>query len=76
MKENKEEQQRFTKQIEHLVISKRLTYIEAIVCHCETTGLEIEVAAKLINRSLKKKLREEGMGLNLIPKPKTSRLPI
>jgi hypothetical protein len=50
-------------------------YIEAIVEYCKQTGLEIEVAATLVNANLKSKLTADAMDLNLL-KEKGSRLPI
>ena len=43
----KDEMAKFAKAIEALVANTDYNYIEAIVEHCKTTGLEIEVAATL-----------------------------
>ena len=50
-------------------------YIEAIVEYCKETGLEIEVAATLINQNLKAKIENDAMDNNML-KEKGSRLPI
>jgi hypothetical protein len=73
---NKEEISDFTRLIESIVITKRVTYIDAVVLHCNNTGLEIEVAAKLIGKGLRKKLKEEAITLSLLPKPKGAKLKI
>lgn len=71
----KEEMSKFAKAIEALVANTDLNYIEAIVQYCKETGLEIEVAASLVNSNLKSKLANDAMDLNLL-KDKGSRLPI
>lgn len=71
----KDEMSKFAKAIEGLVANTDLNYIEAIVQYCKDTGLEIEVAASLVNSNLKSKLTADAMDLNLL-KEKGSRLPI
>jgi len=71
----REEMSKFAKAIESLVANTDLNYIEAICEYCKTTGLEIEVAATLVNANLKAKLASDAMDLNLL-KEKGSRLPI
>jgi hypothetical protein len=71
----KEEMLKFAKTIESLVANTDYNYIEAIVEHCKQTGLEIEVAASLINQNLKAKIESEAMNNNLL-KVKGNRLPI
>lgn len=71
----KDEMAKFAKAIESLVANTDYNYIEAIVEHCRETGLEIEVAASLINSNLKAKITSDAMDLNLL-KEKGSRLPI
>jgi len=71
----KDEMAKFAKAIDGLVANTDLNYIEAIVQYCKETGLEIEVAATLVNSNLKSKLANDAMDLNLL-KDKGSRLPI
>lgn len=72
---NKEEMSKFAKSIESIVAKTDFNYIEAIVEYCKDTGLEIEVAATLVNSNLKAKLASDAMDLNLL-KEKSSRLPL
>lgn len=65
----------FAFEIEKLVSSTDYNYIEAIVEYCKTTGLEIEVAASLINQNLKSKIENDAIEKNLL-KEKVTRLPI
>lgn len=71
----KDEMNKFSKEIENLVSKTGFNYIEAIVEYCVETGLEIEVAATLINSNLKAKLENTAIDLNMV-KVKGSRLPI
>lgn len=71
----KEEITTFSLRIESLVSEKNIPYMDAVVLHCESTGLEIELAAKLISGSLKSKLRIEAEELNFLPKSNTTKLP-
>ena len=71
----REEMSKFAKAIDALVAKTNYNYIEAIVEHCKQTGLEIEVAATLINANLKAKIESDAMDNNML-KEKGSRLPI
>jgi hypothetical protein len=71
----KDEMAKFAKAIETLVASTDYNYIEAILDYCKSTGLEIEVAATLINSNLKSKIEANAMDNNML-KEKGSRLPI
>lgn len=69
----KDEMLKFARAIEELVASTDYNHIEAITEYCKKTGLEIEVAATLVNSNLKSKLEADAQDLNLLPK--TARLP-
>jgi hypothetical protein len=71
----REEMRKFAVKIEGMVANTDYTYLEAIVEYCKQTGLEIEVAASLVNSTLKAKMQEQAEKANLL-KVKTSRLPI
>lgn len=71
----KDEMKKFAFAIDSLVANSNYNYIEAIIEYCKKTGLEIEVAASLINPNLKKKIESEAMGNNML-KIKASKLPI
>lgn len=71
----KEEMRKFAFAIDSMVANTDYNYIEAIVEYCKETGLEIEVAASLINANLKKKLENNAMDLNML-KEKSAKLPI
>jgi hypothetical protein len=71
----KDEMAKFAKAIDGLVANTDYNYIEAIVEYCKETGLEIEVAASLVNANLKSKLENDAMDNNML-KEKGSRLPL
>lgn len=64
----------FSELINNLADELRITRMEAIIHHCETTGMEVDVASSLVSSALKSKLREEAQELNLLKK--TAKLPI
>ena len=67
--------QKFNLDIEEIVLEKNLNYIEAIVYYCEANDIEVEVAAKMINRNTKEKLKANANTLNLLV-DKTRSLPL
>jgi len=71
----KDEMAKFAKSIEEFVANTKYNYIEAIVEYCKVTGLEIEVAATLINSNLKSKTENVALDNNML-KEKGARLPI
>lgn len=71
----KDEMSKFAKAIEEMVADSDYNYIEAIVEYCRETGLELEVAATLVNNNLKAKIESDAMDNNLL-KEKGARLPI
>ena len=71
----KEEITTFSLRIETLVSEKSIPYMDAILLHCEDTGLEVELAAKLISGALKSKIQLEAEELHFLPKSNTTKLP-
>jgi len=71
----KDEMAKFAKSIEDFVIKTNYNYIDAIVEYYKETGLEIEVAATLINSNLKSKIENVALDNNML-KEKGARLPI
>jgi hypothetical protein len=67
---SKEEKNQFSCMIETMALRHGISYLEAILDHCEKTGLEVEVAGTLVNASLKAKLEEEAIKLKFLPKSK------
>lgn len=66
----------FPLQIEDIVKSKRIGYMEAIEVWCTENGKDIIVGADLVKKSpiIKEKIKTEAEDLNLLPR--TSRLPL
>ena len=71
----KDEMKKFAFAIDSIVANTDYTYLEAIVEYCKKSGLEIEVAASLVNNSLKTKIESQAMEHNML-KIKNSKLPI
>lgn len=60
--------QRFAQDIEYIVKTSKITYIDAIVTYCEENNIEIETVPKLISKPLKEKLKCEAIQLNFLKK--------
>jgi hypothetical protein len=56
----------FSKRVEDLVQAKPMPYMDAIIMCSELIGLEVESAARLINKNIKEKLEAEAQDLNLM----------
>jgi len=67
-------QSKFAQDIEHLVISSKINYIEAICTYCEENGIEFESVSKLISKPLKEKLKSEATQLNFLKKTTRAKL--
>ena len=70
----KNEISEFSLMIEELANRLKCTRMDAILEHCNETGLEIEVASTLISSALKGRIREEAQDANMLRK--TSKLPL
>ena len=69
----KEEMLKFAKAIEKMDSETDYNHMEAIVEYCKETGMEIELAASLVNTNLKSKIEADAQDLNMLPK--SQRLP-
>lgn len=72
----KDEMTTFSLTIETLVSKKNIPYMDAVLIYCEETGLEVELAAKLVSGALKSKIQLEAEDLNFLPKSNTTKLPL
>jgi glutaminase len=70
----KEEKNTFSAMIMDRAATLKTDHMDAIVTYCEEVGIEMEVAAALINETLKARLYHEAMELNIVPKE--DKLPI
>jgi len=71
----KDEMLKFAIEIDSIVGIQKSSYIDAVVEYCKITGLEIEVAASLVNPNLRAKIENDAMDKNMM-KEKGSRLPL
>jgi len=71
----KDEMTTFSLTIETIVSEKNIPYMDAVIIYCEETGLEVELAAKLVSGALKSKIQIEAEELNFLPKSNTTKLP-
>jgi hypothetical protein len=68
------DQTKFQLQIEEIVVTNRLSYLDAVVYYCQKNELEPEEVTKLITSNLKDKIKVNAMDEGLIKRE--ARLPI
>ena len=71
---NREEKNNFSMMIMNLAINENIDHMDAVTTYCERHNLEIEVAASMINDSLKSIIEGEAMELRFLPRG--SQLPL
>ena len=67
---------KFAMEIEGIVATEKLNYIDAIVYYCEINELEIESVTKLVSKPLKEKLKWDATQLNFMKKTSRAKLPL
>jgi|APGre2960657404_1045060.scaffolds.fasta_scaffold366829_1 hypothetical protein len=68
--------EKFIKEIENLVKTYNLDYMDAVVHLCEKNNIEIEAAASIIKNNIKIKAKLQATAEDLNYLPKSARLPI
>ena len=71
---SREEKNNFSIMIMEMAIKEKIDHMDAVTTYCERNNLEIEVAATLINDSLKSIIEGEAMELRFIARG--GRLPL
>ena len=66
----------FVAQIEELVKTKRLPYLDAILWVCREKEIEPERIVRFIDKGMKEKLQVEAEATNAIKGPKRNKLPL
>ena len=61
--------------LDAMVRDKKISYMEAILKYIDDVDCEIEMVAKMLNRSIKDKIEAEAYGLNMM-KDRSSKLPL
>ena len=67
---------RFALEIEEIVKSKKISYMDAVILYCEENDIDTGTISPLINKSLKEKIQMEAEKLNLVEKSGTAILPV
>lgn len=58
----------YYEKIKEIVETKKISWFDAILWHCEDTELEVEVAATLISPKLKELIEEDVSKLHMLTK--------
>jgi|TARA_B110000240_G_scaffold84629_1_gene96333 hypothetical protein len=61
--------------LDAMVRDKKISYMEAILKYTDDVDCEIEMVAKMLNRSIKDKIEAEAYELNMM-KDRSSKLPL
>jgi Phage late-transcription coactivator len=66
----------FQREVERIAFEQRISFMDAVLFYCETTGMEVDAAGALIRTSAKMKamIQEEAEDLRYLPK--TDKLPL
>jgi hypothetical protein len=59
---------KFSKEVQNIVTDGGISYIDAVIHLCETSGIEIEDSKKYISNAIKTKIEAEAMNLNFLEK--------
>ena len=68
--------QKFAIEIETIVASQEMNYIDAICYYCEINSIEVESVTKLISKPLKERLKYDAINLNFMKKTSRAKLPL
>jgi hypothetical protein len=66
----------FSQHIEKIAFRTDSSCIDVLVDYCEKENIEIESVKKLLNASLKEKIKQEALDLNLLKEKRKNKLPI
>jgi len=64
----------FSQHIERLAARTGTPHMDCIIDFCQKEGIDIEVASKLVNKSLKAKIRTEAEDRNLMARKASPKL--
>ena len=68
--------QKFSMEIEKIVVEEGFNYIDAIVHYCRENNIEVESVSKLISKPLKERLKWDATRLNFMNATSKAKLPI
>ena len=67
---------KFAEDIEAIVHTTSMNYIDAIIHFCEQNNIDVESVPKLISKPLKEKIKYEAQELNFLKKTSRAKLPL
>ena len=68
--------EKFAEDIEQLVLTTKMNYIDAIVQYCEDNEIELDTVGKLVSKPLKEKIKYLATELNYMKKTSKGKLPL
>ena len=67
---------KFAEDIESLVHTTSMNYIDAIVQYCEDNSIELDTVNKLVSKPLKDKIKYDATQLNYLKRTSRAKLPL
>ena len=67
---------KFASEIEALVLTTKMNYIDAIVQYCENNSIDLDTVNKLVSKPLKEKIKYDAQELNYLKKTTRAKLPL
>jgi hypothetical protein len=67
---------KFSLEIEKIVVSENMNYIDAICHYCEVNSIDVESVSKLVSKPLKERLKWDATRLNFMKKTSRAKLPL
>ena len=61
----------FSLQIEELVKTKNMAYMDAVIHYCHEKDIEPERIARFIDKGMKEKIQSDAENLNYLPKTRS-----
>ncbi len=61
----------FSLQIEELVKTKNMSYMDAVIHYCHEKDIEPERIARFIDKGMKEKIQSDAESLNYLPKTRS-----
>jgi hypothetical protein len=67
---------KFSMEIEKIVATEKINYIDAICQYCEMNDIDVQSVSKLISKPLKERLKYDAIQLNFMKKTSRAKLPL
>ena len=67
---------KFSMEIEKIVATEKINYIDAICQYCEMNDIDVQSVSKLISKPLKERLKYDAIQVSFMKKTSRAKLPL